>query len=52
LSEDFPAFMDFFGLSFLGPAHEEGEHDDHEGHGGHDTPGTEPAPAIASVDPL
>ncbi len=52
VTEDFPAFMDFFGLSFLGPAHhEEGGHE-HD-HGGHELlPGTETAPALASIDPL
>lgn len=55
VTEDFPAFMDFFGLSFLGPAHDGGGHGDHDEHDRvHETlePEAEPAPAIASIDPL
>ena len=46
VTEDFPAFMDFFGLGFLGPAHEEGDHDEHGEHheGHHETLEPEPHP--------
>jgi Ni,Fe-hydrogenase I cytochrome b subunit len=47
VTEDFPAFMDFFGLSFLN-THKD-THDEHgESDDGHDAP--EPAPAITSTD--
>jgi Ni,Fe-hydrogenase I cytochrome b subunit len=53
VTEDFPAFMDFFGLSFLGGGHGEEEHDDHaDEHGGHEAPEAEPAPARTAIDPL
>ncbi len=55
VTEDFPAFMDFFGLSFLGPSHDEDGHGEHgDGHGAeeHESLEPEPAPALASTDPL
>ena len=49
VTEDFPAFMDFFGLGFLN-SHEDanGVHDDF--HSGHEAPEHEPAPALVSTD--
>jgi Ni/Fe-hydrogenase 1 B-type cytochrome subunit len=54
VTEDFPAFMDFFGLGFLGPGHDEGDEDEHGEHreGHNETLDPEPAPALASTDPL
>jgi Ni,Fe-hydrogenase I cytochrome b subunit len=53
VTEDFPAFMDFFGLSFLGPSHDEDGHGEPDhGSDAHDTIEPEPAPALASTDPL
>ena len=54
VTEDFPAFMDFFGLSFLGPAHDEDDHQEHGAHqeGQHETLEPEVTPAVASPDPL
>lgn len=46
VTEDFPAFLDFFGLSMFdrNVDHGEGGHDDHDDHS------EEPAPAYASAD--
>ncbi len=54
VTEDFPAFMDFFGLGFLGPGHDEGDEDEHGEHqeGHNETLDPEPTPALASTDPL
>jgi len=53
VTEDFPAFMDFFGLGFLKPAHDEGDDAGHgEHHDGHELPHPEATPAMASTDPL
>lgn len=49
VTEDFPAFLDFFGLGFLdrNASHGDGEHGDHDEHDEH---GHEPAPAYASAE--
>lgn len=49
VTEDFPAFMDFFGLSFLNPAHDD-EHGEH--HDEHGSAVPETTPAVASTEPL
>jgi len=51
VTEDFPAFMDFFGLSFLNPAHDD-DHGHGEDHDEHGAPEPEVAPVIASTEPL
>ena len=50
VTEDFPAFMDFFGLSFLDTHEAHEEHDEHDGD--QDTPEHDAIPALASTDPL
>lgn len=53
VTEDFPAFMDFFGLSFLGPSDDEDDHADHGEHKeGHGLREPEATPAVASTDSL
>ncbi len=51
VTEDFPAFLDFFGLRFLdrGPSHGDG-HGDHDGHDDHDSHASEPAPMYAAAE--
>jgi Ni,Fe-hydrogenase I cytochrome b subunit len=51
LSEDFAAFLDFFGLSFLHGGSDHGDDHGHD-HGGHEAPDVEATPALASSDHL
>lgn len=53
VTEDFPAFMDFFGIGFLDKRSGHAGHDDEHGddHGdGHTAPVPEPAPVYASAE--
>ena len=54
VTEDFPAFLDFFGLGFLDREHadhgEHGEHGGHDDHGEDADHGHSPSPAFTKVD--
>lgn len=48
MTEDFPAFLNFFGMSALDREH--ADHGDHGDHGDSDDHGHEPAPAFVAAD--